>query len=434
MQSSNKEFSQISVMEQLAYVADRGMGALEYRPSKELPQSASIDLSEIIAVLKDVLHETPVTIMKGDGATKPKKVEHREEEQPVKRGRKPKIAPKEEVKKKKYDTDSESDDDESDDKIEDDDSSARSESSKSDDGESSDDEKPSKKEDDTTEKKPAGGIKILNINENKTLILYVKLLSENFLEFSCKYDTFDIGLDLVQAYNYFRNIEKEGILNMYVDEDEKQKIVFQVVNAEKESDSKYKLKLMDINKKIYDVPPPEFDMVVNMKTEDFHKMCREMSNVGNHMAITCSDKKIEFKCKGSIAELEKTFYNGDNVKIMVASDDDPVEEGEEDKKGKKDKKDKKKEIKKSEPKIVREIYELRNLSLFNKCTNLCEGIQLLLKNKYPLFIRYTVTSLGEMTVGFAPADESLIGKNTNYNEENDAFYDEEDKVKMKMKD
>ena len=33
------------------------MGALEYRPSKELPQSASIDLSEIIAVLKDVLHD-----------------------------------------------------------------------------------------------------------------------------------------------------------------------------------------------------------------------------------------------------------------------------------------------------------------------------------------------------------------------------------------
>ena len=55
MQSSNKEFSQISVMEQLAYVADRGMGALEYQPSKELPQSASIDLSEIIAELKDVL-------------------------------------------------------------------------------------------------------------------------------------------------------------------------------------------------------------------------------------------------------------------------------------------------------------------------------------------------------------------------------------------
>ena len=55
MESGSKEFNQISVIEQLAYVADRGMGALEYRPSKELPQSSSIDLTEIIAVLKDVL-------------------------------------------------------------------------------------------------------------------------------------------------------------------------------------------------------------------------------------------------------------------------------------------------------------------------------------------------------------------------------------------
>lgn len=64
LETSDKQFSQISVIEQLAYVADRGMGALEFRPSKELPQSSSIDLTEIIVVLKEVLqtknelHET----------------------------------------------------------------------------------------------------------------------------------------------------------------------------------------------------------------------------------------------------------------------------------------------------------------------------------------------------------------------------------------
>lgn len=56
LESSDQQFNQISVIEQLAYVADRGMGALEYRPSKELPQSSSIDLTEIILVLKEVLH------------------------------------------------------------------------------------------------------------------------------------------------------------------------------------------------------------------------------------------------------------------------------------------------------------------------------------------------------------------------------------------
>ena len=55
LESGNKAFNQISVIEQLTYVADRGMGALEYCPSKELPQSTSIVLNEIIAVLKEVL-------------------------------------------------------------------------------------------------------------------------------------------------------------------------------------------------------------------------------------------------------------------------------------------------------------------------------------------------------------------------------------------
>lgn len=55
LETNNKNFNQISVIEQLAYVGNRGMGALEYRPYKDLPQSASIDLTEIISVLKDVL-------------------------------------------------------------------------------------------------------------------------------------------------------------------------------------------------------------------------------------------------------------------------------------------------------------------------------------------------------------------------------------------
>ncbi len=51
---SKKEKS-ISILEQLAYVANRGMGALEYKPSKEIPSNAAIDLNEIIEVLQEVL-------------------------------------------------------------------------------------------------------------------------------------------------------------------------------------------------------------------------------------------------------------------------------------------------------------------------------------------------------------------------------------------
>jgi serine/threonine-protein kinase HipA len=45
----------ISPLEQLTYVANRGMGALEYRPIQDLPESAAIDINEMVQVLEKVL-------------------------------------------------------------------------------------------------------------------------------------------------------------------------------------------------------------------------------------------------------------------------------------------------------------------------------------------------------------------------------------------
>ncbi len=52
---AGKNIHQINVLEQLAYVANRGMGALEYRPSKKLPANKDINLEEIIAILQEVI-------------------------------------------------------------------------------------------------------------------------------------------------------------------------------------------------------------------------------------------------------------------------------------------------------------------------------------------------------------------------------------------
>tara|TARA_R110002051_G_scaffold271254_1_gene331601 strand:+ start:80 stop:1348 length:1269 start_codon:yes stop_codon:yes gene_type:complete len=45
----------VTPLEQLAYVADRGMGALEYRPVKKLPNTTSVSIDEVISILEKVL-------------------------------------------------------------------------------------------------------------------------------------------------------------------------------------------------------------------------------------------------------------------------------------------------------------------------------------------------------------------------------------------
>ena len=49
------EKKKITPLEQLTYVADRGMGAIEYRPIKELPEVSKIEIEEMVQILEQVL-------------------------------------------------------------------------------------------------------------------------------------------------------------------------------------------------------------------------------------------------------------------------------------------------------------------------------------------------------------------------------------------
>ncbi len=55
-EAKNKEFKKITPLEQLTYVSNRGMGALEYHPSAKIPKSATINMDEIVEVLNKVLN------------------------------------------------------------------------------------------------------------------------------------------------------------------------------------------------------------------------------------------------------------------------------------------------------------------------------------------------------------------------------------------
>lgn len=54
-EAKSMAFDKISPLEQLSYVANRGMGALEYRPIAEIPKTAHVNFDEIVAVLQQVL-------------------------------------------------------------------------------------------------------------------------------------------------------------------------------------------------------------------------------------------------------------------------------------------------------------------------------------------------------------------------------------------
>lgn len=54
-EETRRDTKKITPLEQLCYVANRGMGALEYQPAAQLPPSTTIDIQDMVDVLKKVL-------------------------------------------------------------------------------------------------------------------------------------------------------------------------------------------------------------------------------------------------------------------------------------------------------------------------------------------------------------------------------------------
>ena len=55
---------------------------------------------------------------------------------------------------------------------------------------------------------------------------------------------------------------------------------------------------------------------------------------------------------------------------------------------------------------IQGVFSLKYLSLFTKCTNLCNLIHLYIKNDYPLVIRYDVANLGHIKLCLSPNSET----------------------------
>lgn len=243
-------------------------------------------------------------------------------------------------------------------------------------------------------KKVQGGMKIVAVDDHQTLMIYVKLNSENFVDFYTKYKVFNIGLDLRELHKFMKGVDKDCIMTMSIDKDEQQKIEFHLQNPLKSIDKYYRQKLLDTDDNTKRMPKEtEFEMTVLMDTSDFKKICTEMSQFAEHIEIICTSKEIIFKCVGDQSELTMKFKSGENggVKILSLKNE------------------------KKSP-IVQGIYNLKHLVTFGRCVNLCNDMQLYLRNSYPLFIHYTVGSLGKMLVGLSPIDDKTIKQNNNYDE------------------
>ena len=243
------------------------------------------------------------------------------------------------------------------------------------------------------------GLEIATADPSRTIFIKIRLLSNEFTPYFCKYDKLELGISLINLYKLLKSVDKDDALSMYVEENDKQNLIMEIENTIKKVKHYYKLKLMDLEPTQKKPSKVDFDVKITMPSAEFHKLCREMSNIAEYVEIKCTSKCIQFTCKGDCAE-RSTIYKSEEGGLNISSE------------GKKTNN------------IVQGIFELKNIVLFTKCANLCNDIQIYMKNDFALTIVYTIATLGTITIAISPIREDNI-KNISY-----TYSDDEDDIEV----
>ena len=165
-----------------------------------------------------------------------------------------------------------------------------------------------------------------------------------------------------------KTVSNSDTITMFMDETNTDQLHISVRNSEKNSITNFSLKLLDIDEEELEIPDVDIDCIVTMNSNEFQKLCRDMTNIKDTITITSEGDKITFSCEGDFAKWETIIGETSHGLSFNKQTDD----------------------------YISAEYSLKYINLFTKSTNLCNTIELYLKPNYPLIMKYNVGNLGEI--------------------------------------
>lgn len=222
------------------------------------------------------------------------------------------------------------------------------------------------------------GIRMIAMDQSRTVLVALRLYAEKFEKFQYSHNApkFVIGVNTDHLNRIVRTATNDDTITFYVDSEDSNYLGVLLENGEKKQVTRYKLKLMDHDESDITIPSAEFSTHITMPSLDFQKLCRDMTLLGAKTAeIKNVGSSLTFSCNGHFAS--RTTVMGDSDSEFNIQKKDSEE-------------------------IITGIFSLPHLVLFTKCTNLCNNLEIHMKNDWFLMIRYVVANLGDVKLCVMP--------------------------------
>ena len=223
------------------------------------------------------------------------------------------------------------------------------------------------------------GIKIMEIDATQSILVHLHLEAEKFQYYFCKKRTI-IGVSIMNFFKLIKTLTNNDILRLCIDEKDENVLNIIIENSEKNYHTKYDLNLLEIEYNEYECPDKKFDCQLILPSQCLQKICRDMGNLSDIVEVQAINNSLVFKCNGDFAKQETIFKQNENK-----NEDSII-------------------FKDNNDEIIQGYYSLKHLISFTKCTNLCQSLELYIKNNYPLIIVYDIGNMGKLKLCLSPKE------------------------------
>src|SRR5210317_2302260 len=127
------------------------------------------------------------------------------------------------------------------------------------------------------------GMYIVTLDTARTSLVDMYLAADNFEEYSCEQEII-AGINISNTFKLLKTITNSDVLKIEINSKEHMDI--EIISEAKKTNTKFQLKLLDINESRIEVPDIEMTTITTLPSVDFQRLCRDMSNIGTDIEIT----------------------------------------------------------------------------------------------------------------------------------------------------
>jgi proliferating cell nuclear antigen len=214
------------------------------------------------------------------------------------------------------------------------------------------------------------GLKIVAMDNTNIVLIHMKLDADKFEEYFCEKKMY-IGVCMLKLHMLIKTIGTNDLMSLYVRKDDPSILGIKIINNDKNVETNYKLSTLDIDILNIEIPPVDFHTIITMPSSYLQKIIRDMHNLADYIEIRNVAEQLVLSCKGDFCTQDTILGIEKSQNIKISKNDNTHE-------------------------IIQGVFSLKYLTIFTKCTNLCSNVEIYLKNSYPIILRYSIASLGEI--------------------------------------